>query len=116
MKPNDPPTQAVNTEDTLTHVQLIFRETAAFVGLLVLRLIRTRSSVSAGCRTASGNRKSSCTESVPAQHVCEKDEVLTVQLCDQETDSSLDQGEPEPLQEEVCSSREGQQLVPNQMI
>ncbi|XP_045889756.1 zinc finger protein 239-like [Micropterus dolomieu] len=54
---------------------------------------------------------------LPQQHVCKEEEVLAdQQLCVQETNSSLDQEDPEPPQikeeqEELCSSQEGEQLV-----
>ncbi|XP_029296702.1 zinc finger protein with KRAB and SCAN domains 8-like [Cottoperca gobio] len=54
---------------------------------------------------------------LPQQHVCEQEEVLTdQQLCIQESNSSLDQEDPEPPQikeeqEELCTSQEGEQLV-----
>ncbi|KAM8742969.1 uncharacterized protein AB9X84_017448 [Acanthopagrus schlegelii] len=54
---------------------------------------------------------------LPQQHVCKEEEVLAdQQLCNQERNSSLDQEDPEPPeikeeQEELCTSREGEQLV-----
>ncbi|KAK2896100.1 zinc finger protein 260-like [Channa argus] len=54
---------------------------------------------------------------IPQQHVCTKEEVLTdQQLCNQETNSSVDQEDPEPphIKEErevLCSIQEGEQLV-----
>uniref|UniRef100_A0A671VH51 C2H2-type domain-containing protein n=1 Tax=Sparus aurata TaxID=8175 RepID=A0A671VH51_SPAAU len=56
-------------------------------------------------------------EELPQQHVCKEEEVLAdQQLCNQERNSSLDQKDPEPPeikeeQEELCTSREGEQLV-----
>ncbi|XP_063325692.1 golgin subfamily A member 6-like protein 26 isoform X2 [Pelmatolapia mariae] len=53
---------------------------------------------------------------VVQQHGFEEEEVLTdQQVCNQERNSSLDQEDPEPLkikeeQEELCSSKEGEQL------
>ncbi|XP_030609203.1 uncharacterized protein LOC115796875 isoform X2 [Archocentrus centrarchus] len=55
-------------------------------------------------------------QDLPQQHDCEEEEGLDEQLvCNQETNSSLDQEDPEPPhikeeQEEVCSSQEGEQL------
>ena len=54
---------------------------------------------------------------LPQQHVCKEEEVLAdQQLRNQERNSSLDQEDPEPPeikeeQEELCTSREGEQLV-----
>ncbi|XP_073339141.1 uncharacterized protein [Pagrus major] len=54
---------------------------------------------------------------LPQQHVCKEEEVLAdQQVCNQERNSSLDQEDPEPPeikeeQEELCTSREGEQLV-----
>ncbi|XP_039658372.1 uncharacterized protein LOC120560194 isoform X1 [Perca fluviatilis] len=54
---------------------------------------------------------------LPQQHVCKEEEVLSdQQLCIQERNSSLDQEDPESPQikedqEELCTSKEGEQLV-----
>ncbi|XP_038560130.1 gastrula zinc finger protein XlCGF57.1-like isoform X1 [Micropterus salmoides] len=54
---------------------------------------------------------------LPQQHVCKEEEVLAdQQLCIEESNSSLDQEDPEPPQikeeqEELCSSQEGEQHV-----
>ncbi|XP_051809150.1 zinc finger protein 599-like [Acanthochromis polyacanthus] len=54
------------------------------------------------------------TADLPRQHVFKEEEVLTTQqLCNQETDTSLDQEhlQMKEDQEELCTSQEGEQLV-----
>ncbi|XP_026230669.1 zinc finger protein 239-like isoform X3 [Anabas testudineus] len=54
---------------------------------------------------------------LPLKRVCKKEEVLTEQeFCDQDSNSGLDQEDPDPPQikeeqEEICTSQEGEQLV-----
>ncbi|KAK2896098.1 hypothetical protein Q8A73_015586 [Channa argus] len=54
---------------------------------------------------------------LPEQHICKEEEVLTdKQLCNQESNSSLDRGDPDPPQikqeqEELCTSQDVEELV-----